>query len=123
MLDGLLVRSAPLGVTLTLAVAVTGAALCPGQSLAGPIWAQVTLDRYFRLEWDPPSDAQAPVIAGSVTNLGRGPAQRMQLAVERPDSRWRGGRHVRLPQLKRSPDSLTPLTRWARFVPCARLAA
>ena len=30
-----------------------------------------------------PSDAQAPVIAGSVTNLGRGPAQRMQLAVER----------------------------------------
>ena len=86
MLDGLLVRSAPLGVTLTLAVAVTGAALCPGQSLAGPIWAQVTLDRYFRLEWDPPSDAQAPVIAGSVTNLGRGPAQRMQLAVERLDS-------------------------------------
>jgi len=86
MLDGVIVRGSRLGVTLMLAAAVTGAALSPGESLAGPIWAQETLDRYFRLDWESTSDAPAPVIAGSVTNLGRGPAQRMQLAVERLDA-------------------------------------
>jgi hypothetical protein len=85
-LDGLRVRRARLGVAAMLAAAVAGAVLGPGESLAGPVWAQVTLDRYFRVDWEPPSDAPAPVIAGSVTNLGRGPAQRMQLAIERLDA-------------------------------------
>lgn len=53
---------------------------------AGAAWSQATLDQYFRVQWDTAPAAGGVAVSGSVTNVGNGPAHRMQVAVERLDA-------------------------------------
>ena len=68
------------------ALALVASAALPVVADAGAIWAPATLDQYFRLEWGQAPAAGGATIAGHVTNLGNGPAERMQLLVERLDA-------------------------------------
>src|SRR5262245_12049051 len=57
-----------------------------GRAAAAP-YAQETLDRYFRIEYDVGSKGGRPVISGYVYNLHPGtPAERMQLSIESLDA-------------------------------------
>ena len=50
-------------------------------------YAQVSLDRYFRIEYQVEPSAARPVVSGYVYNMHPGlPADRMQLAIEALDA-------------------------------------
>lgn len=67
---------------LMLAAAIATAA----GSAAAANYAQETLDRYFRLEYQVAQTSTRPVLSGYVYNLNPGtPAERMQLSIEALD--------------------------------------
>jgi hypothetical protein len=72
------------GARLTLAVAVV--ALLTSSNAAAATYAQESLDRYFRFEYDvTPSDTR-PVVSGYVYNMSPGvPVERMQVSVDSLD--------------------------------------
>jgi hypothetical protein len=50
-------------------------------------YAQETLDRYFRFEYDVTPSATQPVVSGYVYNMNPGtPAERMQISIESLDA-------------------------------------
>jgi hypothetical protein len=64
------------------ALLLASLALLPGAGTAGPIYADATLEEYFRLEWETTTGARGPTLAGHVRNVGDLPVERMQLLVE-----------------------------------------
>ena len=72
-------------VGLALAIAVmTSSGVADG---ATALYAQETLDRYFRIEHEVAQTATRPVVSGYVYNLNPGtPAERMQLSIEGLDA-------------------------------------
>ena len=73
------------GVRLALAMAVL-AWIGSGSATAGN-YAQETLDRYFRIEYQVTPRATQPVISGYVYNMNPGlPAERVQLSIEGLDA-------------------------------------
>ena len=70
-----------------LAVLVAIVALMGAGSAAAANYAQETLDRYFRIEFEVASSATRPVVSGYVYNMNAGtPAERMQLSIESLDA-------------------------------------
>jgi hypothetical protein len=69
-----------------VAILIAGAALLPATAAAGPLYADATLDRYFRVHWETTAGAGGLALAGHVENLGDHPFDRMQLLVERLDA-------------------------------------
>ena len=73
------------GVRVAL-VLVTIALMAAG-SAAAATYAQETLDRYFRIEFQVSASSPRPVISGYIYNTNRGlDADRMQLSIERLDA-------------------------------------
>ncbi len=73
------------GVCLTLMLAAV-VAITTG-SAAAANYAQESLDRYFRIEYQVESSPTRPVVSGYVYNMHPGlPADRMQLAIEALDA-------------------------------------
>lgn len=72
------------GVRLALMLAAA-VAIAVG-SAAAANYAQETLDRYFRLEYEVAHSSTRPVVSGYVYNLNPGtPAERMRLSIEALD--------------------------------------
>ncbi|HZO41003.1 MAG TPA: hypothetical protein VFE97_17410 [Methylomirabilota bacterium] len=72
------------GVRLALMLAAV-VAIAAG-SAAAANYAQETLDRYFRLEYEVAQGSTRPVVSGYVYNLNPGtPAERMRLSIEALD--------------------------------------
>jgi hypothetical protein len=72
------------GVRLALMLAAV-VAIAAG-SAAAANYAQETLDRYFRLEYEVAQGSTRPVVRGYVYNLNPGtPAERMRLSIEALD--------------------------------------
>ena len=73
------------GVGLALVIAVvTSSGVAEG---ATALYAQETLDRYFRIEYQVSQSGARPVVDGYVYNLNPGtPAERMQLSIEGLDA-------------------------------------
>ena len=72
------------GVRLALMLAAV-VAIAAG-SAAAANYAQETLDRYFRLEYEVAQSSTRPVVSGYVYNLNPGtPAERMRLSIEALD--------------------------------------
>jgi hypothetical protein len=72
------------GARVALAVAVV--ALFASSSAAAGTYAQESLDRYFRFEYDVTPSAARTVVSGYVYNMSPGvPVERMQVAVESLD--------------------------------------
>lgn len=72
------------GVRLALMLAAV-VAIAAG-SAAAANYAQETLDRYFRLEYQVAQSSTRPVVSGYVYNLNPGtPAERMRLSIEALD--------------------------------------
>ena len=69
-----------------LAAFVLVAALLPTAGTAGPLHADDTFERYFRLQWEATPGAGGPEIAGYVENVSDLPVDRMRLLVERLDA-------------------------------------
>ena len=69
-----------------LALAVAMVALFASSNAAAATYAQESLDRYFRFEYDvTPSDTR-PVVSGYVYNMSPGvPVERMQVSVDSLD--------------------------------------
>jgi len=68
------------------AAALAIAVLLPAAGVAGPLHADDTLERYFRVEWAAgTADTRGPEIAGYVENVSNFPFDRMRLVVERLD--------------------------------------
>jgi hypothetical protein len=67
------------GALTLLAVGAAGAG-------AGPVWSPETLERYFRVEWAAAPVASGSSVTGWVTNVGPGPAERIELVIERLDA-------------------------------------
>ena len=58
-----------------------------GRAAAAANYAQESLDRYFRIEYQVEPSAARPVVSGYVYNMHPGlPADRMQLAIEALDA-------------------------------------
>ncbi len=73
------------GARLALLVAIV--ALIDAGSAAAANYAQETLDRYFRIEFQVAPNATRPVVSGYVYNMNPGtPAERMQLSIESLDA-------------------------------------
>ena len=73
------------GVRLAVLIAVV--AWIGAGSAAAANYAQETLDRYFRFEYQVTPSAARPVVSGYVYNMNPGtPAERMQLSVESLDA-------------------------------------
>jgi hypothetical protein len=73
------------GVRLAVLIAVV--AWIGAGSAAAVNYAQETLDRYFRFEYQVTPSATRPVVSGYVYNMNPGtPAERMQLSVESLDA-------------------------------------
>jgi hypothetical protein len=71
----------------TLAAALALVVLVPLAAAAGPlVWSPATLEQYFRVEWAVTPAADGSALSGWVTNIGAGPAERVQLLVERLDA-------------------------------------
>ena len=67
-------------------VLVTIALIAAGRAEAAT-YAQETLDRYFRIEFQVSAASPRPVISGYIYNTNRGvDADRMQLSIERLDA-------------------------------------
>jgi len=72
------------GVRLAVLIAVV--AWSGAGSAAAANYAQETLDRYFRFEYQVTPSATRPVVSGYVYNMNPGtPAERMQLSIESLD--------------------------------------
>jgi hypothetical protein len=72
------------GARLALAVAVV--ALLTSSNAAAATYAQESLDRYFRFEYDVTPSATRPVVSGYVYNMSPGvPVERMQVSVDSLD--------------------------------------
>jgi len=69
-----------------LAAFVLAAALLPTAGTAGPLHADDTFERYFRLQWEATPGARGPEIAGYVENVSDLPVDRMRILVERLDA-------------------------------------
>ncbi len=61
-------------------------ALAPAAGQAGPIHAEDTFQRYFRLEWQATPGTHGPEIAGYVENVSNLPVDRMRVVVEQVDA-------------------------------------
>lgn len=73
------------GVRVALVVAIVTLMGAGGAAAAN--YAQETLDRYFRIEYQVAPSATPPVVSGYVYNLNPGtPAERMQLSIESLDA-------------------------------------
>ncbi len=73
------------GVRLAVLIAVV--AWIGAGSAAAANYAQETLDRYFRFEYQVTPSAARPVVSGYVYNMNPGtPAERMQLSIESLDA-------------------------------------
>ena len=73
------------GVCLALVPAAV-VSIATGSAVAAN-YAQVSLDRYFRIEYQVEPSAARPVVSGYVYNMHPGlPADRMQLAIEALDA-------------------------------------
>ncbi|HEY2993113.1 MAG TPA: FxLYD domain-containing protein [Methylomirabilota bacterium] len=70
----------------TVLVALMLIAVAPITAAAGTVWAPATLDQYFRVEWVATSGPGGSSVSGYVTNIGAGPAERVQLVVEGLDA-------------------------------------
>ncbi|HYS15953.1 MAG TPA: hypothetical protein VET45_03440 [Candidatus Binatia bacterium] len=69
-----------------VALVFAAVALMAAGSAGAANYAQETLDRYFRIEFQV-TPSPRPVISGYVYNLNAGmPAERMQLSIERLDA-------------------------------------
>jgi len=74
------------GVRLAL-VLVAVVSVATGTAAAATNYAQESLDRYFRIEYQVEPNAARPVVSGYVYNMHPGlPADRMQLAIEALDA-------------------------------------
>jgi hypothetical protein len=71
---------------LRVLVAALVLALVPAAGQAGPIHAEDTFYRYFRLEWQASPGARGPEIAGYVENISNLPVDRMRVVVEQVDA-------------------------------------
>jgi hypothetical protein len=71
--------------TRALAAALALAIVIPLAAAAGPVWAPATLEQYFRVEWQATPAAGGASLSGWVTNVGAGPAEHVELLVERLD--------------------------------------
>lgn len=70
-----------------LALMVAAVALIATGSAGAANYAQETLDRYFRIEYQVAPGSTRPVLSGYVYNMHPGlPADRMQLAIEALDA-------------------------------------
>jgi hypothetical protein len=73
------------GVRLAVLIAVV--AWIGAGSAAAANYAQETLDRYFRFEYQVTPSSARPVVSGYVYNMNPGtPAERMQLTIESLDA-------------------------------------
>jgi hypothetical protein len=69
-----------------LALMLAAAIAIAAGSAAAANYAQETLDRYFRLEYQVAQTSTRPVVSGYVYNMNPGtPAERMQLSIEALD--------------------------------------
>ena len=67
-------------------VLVTVSLMAAGSAVAAN-YAQETLDRYFRIEFQVTADSPRPVLSGYIYNMNGGlPADRMRLSIERLDA-------------------------------------
>ena len=72
---------------LRLALLIAAAAVLGAGHAAALNYAQETLDRYFRIEFEVAPSGTRPVVSGYVYNLNPGtPAERMQLSIESLDA-------------------------------------
>jgi hypothetical protein len=72
---------------LRLALLIAVAMVLGAGHAAALNYAQETLDRYFRIEFQVGSSGARPVVSGYVYNLNAGvPAERMQLSIESLDA-------------------------------------
>jgi len=70
-----------------LALVLAAVVLLATDSAVAANYAQETLDRYFRIEYQVAQSASHPVVSGYVYNLHPGnPAERMQLSIEGLDA-------------------------------------
>ena len=68
------------------ALAVAMVALFTSSNAAAATYAQESLDRYFRFEYDVTPSATRPVVSGYVYNMSPGvPVERMQVSVDSLD--------------------------------------
>jgi hypothetical protein len=69
-----------------LALAIAVVALLTSSNAAAATYAQESLDRYFRFEYDVTPSATRPVVSGYVYNMSPGvPVERMQVSVDSLD--------------------------------------
>src|SRR3989441_12955396 len=87
MVPGFRGGGAPMrGVRLALVLAAV-VSVATGRAAAAANYAQESLDRYFRIEYQVEPSAARPVVSGYVYNMHPGlPADRMQLAIEALDA-------------------------------------
>jgi hypothetical protein len=72
---------------IRVALVLVTIVLIAAGSAAAATYAQETLDRYFRIEFQVAAASPRPVISGYIYNLNSGvDADRMQLAIERLDA-------------------------------------
>lgn len=72
---------------IRVALVLVAIALMAAGSAAAATYAQETLDRYFRIEFEVSASSPRPVISGYIYNTNRGlDADRMQLSIERLDA-------------------------------------
>jgi hypothetical protein len=75
------------GARLALAVAMVALLTSSNNAAAAATYAQESLDRYFRFEYDVTPSATRPVVSGYVYNMNPGvPVERMQVSVDGLDS-------------------------------------
>jgi hypothetical protein len=73
------------GARLALAIAMV-ALVTSSNAAASTTYAQESLDRYFRFEYDVTPSATRPVVSGYVYNMSPGvPVERMQVSVDSLD--------------------------------------
>src|SRR5437899_12185677 len=84
---GASMRGARLALVLAAMVSVA-----TGTAAAATNYAQESLDRYFRIEYQVEPSVARPVVSGYVYNMHPGlPADRMQLAIEALDASGKVG--------------------------------
>jgi len=72
---------------IRVALVLVAIALIAAGSAAAANYAQETLDRYFRIEFQVTAASPRPVVSGYIYNMNGGlPADRMQLSIERLDA-------------------------------------
>ncbi len=72
---------------IRVALLLVTVALMAAGNAAAANYAQETLDRYFRIEFQVTTNSPRPVISGYIYNMnGAPPADRMRLSIERLDA-------------------------------------